>query len=799
MLTIQGEQILLQRCSIKDKDGTPVETAGEIFKRVAEAVGKDEREINIFFHMMRNLEFLPNSPTLVNAGRELPNLSACYVVPIEDSMEGIFNSIKASAIIHKSGGGTGFDFSNIRSKDSIVNSTGGKASGPISFMKVFNEATETIKQGGVRRGANMGVLRVDHPDIMEFISCKQDTTKLTNFNISVAITDEFIEAYNDNFDDRYKLSNGNYLHAKEVMNAIVHQAHKTGEPGIIFIDEINRHNPYDEPITAVNPCGEQPLRNWLACNLGSINMTKMLDHHNDSYEIDWNHLETTVRNAIHFLDNIVDLGKYPLPQIKEQVDKYRPIGLGLMGFADMLYMLELPYNSQEARDLAVNLMGFINDIAYDESKGENATLTSLAPTGTLSMIAECSAGIEPNFALAYEKHVMDKDFTYVNPVFAKAIEDRSDTDMLLKTITDTGSIKNIDSIPSEFKSIFVTAQDISPTDHVLMQAAFQKYCDTGISKTINLPQEATEDDILRAILLAYKTKCKGLTVYRDGSRGNVLTTGVKTGELSKDKYNDNHCNTDIESIQFDYDKSVGFDSINLPLIERVQYGYAKAIAILEMVWDKYYSDDTIAELLDIQKSFDDAIDSIRTNNTQQTKLSKPFKKEVEQYMGQKNITRPDKLSGTTYRVPTNESTMFITVNYKNGSPIELFTTIGKAGGNAGAWTEAISRLISLALQSNVDAHDIANQLVGINSGTPFYYDSVPYLSIPDAIGKTIIKSYNDKEIDEYDHFEASKEIPIDMINKKVSNKGHLCPVCNNELVMQEGCMTCPSCNYSKCN
>ncbi|RLF46704.1 MAG: ribonucleotide-diphosphate reductase subunit alpha [Thermoplasmata archaeon] len=554
-LTKNAMKVLEKRYLRKDEKGKVIETPDEMFKRVAHNIAladenyggdvkKTEKE---FYEIMSNLYFLPNSPTLMNAGTSIQQLSACFVLPVEDSMDKIFETLKHTALIHQSGGGTGFSFSKIRPKGDIVKSTGGIASGPVSFMKVFNSATDVIKQGGRRRGANMGILRVDHPDIMEFITCKEDPKELTNFNISVAVTDEFMEKAMKG--EEYDLINPRTkkpvkkLNAAEVFNKIVEEAWKSGEPGLVFIDEINRHNPTPHigQIEATNPCGEQPLLPYESCNLGSINLARFVKNG----EIDWKKLKDVTWKAVHFLDNVIDMNKYPIPQIKKMTLANRKIGLGVMGFADMLIQLNIPYDSNEALELGEKIMSFIQKEAKQASielgkergsfpnfKGSiydgkyeamrNATVTTIAPTGSISIIAGCSSGIEPLFAISFVRNVLDEeDRLYeINPYFEKIAKEMGffSQELMRKIADNNGSVQGIEEVPEEVQRIFVTALDISPEWHVRMQAAFQKYVDNATSKTINLRQDATVEDVKKAYMLAYQLKCKGITVYRYGSR-----------------------------------------------------------------------------------------------------------------------------------------------------------------------------------------------------------------------------------------------------------------------------------------
>ncbi len=569
-LTENALHVLQKRYLKKDKQGQVIETPEEMFRRVAEAIASAEliydpkadvraRE-DEFYQLMASLEFLPNSPTLMNAGRELGQLSACFVLPIEDSMDSIFDSVKNTALIHKSGGGTGFSFSRLRPEKDRVGSTGGVASGPVSFIRAFDTATDVIKQGGMRRGANMGILNVDHPDIMKFITAKDDPTALTNFNISVAVTAEFMKAAKAGTD--YNLVNprtkevAGKLNAKKVFDTIVEMAWRTGDPGIVFIDRINQDNPTPHlgNIESTNPCGEQPLLPYESCNLGSINLARMLRNKNGTAEIDYSKLAATIKTTVRFLDNVIDVNKFPLPQIAEMTRKTRKIGLGVMGFSDTLIRLGIPYDSKEALQLATDIMQFINEEAtkasvelgkergvfpafkgriYDISgspKVRNASRTTIAPTGTLSMIAGCSSGIEPLFALSYTKNILDgARLVEVNPYFEEAAQSGGFySEELMQKLADGTHLSDINDVPDKMKRLFVTAHEITPEWHVRMQAAFQKSTDNAVSKTVNFPQEATREDVSKVYMLAYEEGLKGITIYRDRSRdAQVLTTGKK--------------------------------------------------------------------------------------------------------------------------------------------------------------------------------------------------------------------------------------------------------------------------------
>lgn len=552
-LTVNALEVLNRRYLLKDETERIIETPSQMFMRVAKAIAKVDKEYGakpeesekIFYEMMARLEFIPNSPTLFNAGTELGQLSACFVLPVEDSLESIFTTVKNMAIIEQSGGGVGFDFSKLRPNGDIVRSTKGIASGPVSFMRVFDVATEVIKAGGKRRGAMMGILRVDHPDIIEFITSKQKPGFLSNFNISVTVTDEFMSSVEN--DGEYWLVNPRNkekvkkLKARSVWNLMIESAWASGDPGVIFIDEVNRHNPTPEVgrIEATNPCGEQPLLPYESCNLGSINLSRMVVEG----RLDWDKLRETVRNAVHFLDNVIDANRYPLKEIEAITRANRKIGLGVMGFADMLIKLGIRYDSEEALELAEKLMKFIDEEAHKKSmeiaeeRGSfpnfeksiwkdkykamrNATVTTIAPTGTISIIAGCSSGIEPIFAISFIRNVLSGTRLFeTNPLFELVAKERGFySAKLLEEIAKTGSVQKIDGVPEDVKKLFVTAMDIAPEWHVKMQAAFQKYTDNAVSKTVNLPADATVEDVRRVYELAWKLKCKGITVFRYGSK-----------------------------------------------------------------------------------------------------------------------------------------------------------------------------------------------------------------------------------------------------------------------------------------
>lgn len=677
--------VLEKRYFKKDNRGQVVETPEDMFRRVAKHIASAELLYNQkadvelwedkFYELMASLAFLPNSPTLMNAGRELGQLSACFVIPIEDSMESIFDAVKYTALIHKSGGGTGFSFSRIRPTKDRVGSTGGVASGPVSFMRAFDTATDVIKQGGMRRGANMAILSVDHPDILEFIVAKENSKALTNFNLSVAVTTEFMQAVEKNVD--YNLVNPHTrevtgkLNASEVFNKIVDMAWRTGDPGIIFIDNINKYNPTPHlgKIESTNPCGEQPLLPFESCNLGSINLSKMVKYVNAQPQIDYENLADTVKSCVRFLDNVIDVNQYPLPQIAEKTKNTRKIGLGVMGFADLLIALGIPYNSDKALKTAETIMQFISDEAnkeserlgterglfpafkgsvYDKPEGlkpRNASRTTIAPTGTLSIIAGCSSGIEPLFALSYTRHILDgAELVELNPYFEKVARDGGFySQELIKELSEGKKLHEFNgNIPEKIKDIFVTSHDIEPDWHVKMQAAFQKYTDSAVSKTVNLPHEATREDVAQIYLFAYKLGLKGLTIYRDRSRDSqVLNIGQKEEKTPEPKLTPRH--------------------------------------------------------------------------------------------------RPKVTKGITERVNTGCGYIYVTVNFDDEGICEVFSSLGKAGGCASAQLEAICRLISLALRSGIEISSITKQLRAIRCPSVAWEQGKLVLSCADAIGSVLEK------------------------------------------------------------
>ncbi len=755
-LTQNAMTVLKKRYLQKDPQGNIVETPEELFRRVAKNIAQADRfyhpEIDLppledeFYSLMASLDFLPNSPTLMNAGRELQQLSACFVLPVGDSMDEIFDAVKQMALIQKSGGGTGFSFSRIRPKNDVVGSTQGVSSGPVSFMSVFDTATETIKQGGTRRGANMGILRVDHPDILHFIQCKEGDHHFNNFNISVAATNEFMEAVEEG--KEYALRNPRTkeiigaLDAREVFEKMVHHAWKNGDPGIIFIDRINQDNPTPQvgQIESTNPCGEQPLLPYESCNLGSINLSNMVRNG----AIDWERLGSVTEKAVHFLDNVIDMNRYTLPQIEAMTKANRKIGLGVMGFADLLILVGIPYNSPKALEIGGKVMAFIQKRAREASrelalkrgsfpnfdgstlKGRwdamrNATVTTIAPAGTISIIAGTSSGIEPLFALAFIRHVLEgKELLEVNPYFeALAKQEGFHSEELMRKIAYSGNIQNVKEVPENIRKLFVTAHDITPEDHIRMQAAFQKYTDNAVSKTVNFPHDATVDDVAKVYKLAYELGCKGVTIYRDRSRAKqVLYKGVDSQSKDRSKEEEEFCQEE-----------------------------------------------------------------------------------------RKPRARQDVIHGSTRKIRTGCGSLYVTVNEdEEGKLFEIFNQIGKAGGCVASQSEAIGRLVSLAFRSGIEPGDIIRQLKGISCHTPVWYREGKVLSCSDAVAKAIEWHLQEKE----GRIKTEPQVRISVPKHPPKEEGGslqrslslvfqrgACPECGGPLIFEEGCAKC-YCGYSDC-
>ncbi len=771
-LSPNAEVVLLRRYLSKDREGNVLEDADGMFRRVAcnlsqadfnygadEAQRQDTEER--FYQAMRRLELLPNSPTLMNAGRELQQLSACFVLPVEDSLDGIFNKVKQTALIHKSGGGTGFAFSRLRPEGDVVGSTGGVASGPVSFIRAFDTATDVVKQGGTRRGANMGILDVTHPDIIKFIRSKEDGQSLVNFNISVGVDAEFMEKVKrgetyDLVNPRTSQATGQ-LNARDVFDLLAEMAWKTGDPGLVFLDVINRDNPNPQlgRIESTNPCGEQPLLPHESCNLASINLTRMVWYADGDVSIDWERLSETVQVAVHLLDNVIDMNEYPIPEIAEMSRKTRRIGLGVMGFADLLVQLAVPYDSVDALDIAERVMGFIRDethqasmelalkrgpfdawegsIYNDPSRGEtrlmrNSAPTTIAPTGTISIIAGASSGIEPLFALGYVRNVMDNTrLVEGNPFFeAVARHEGFYSEQLIEDIARTGTLEGL-NVPQWVKEVFRTSHDISPEWHVRMQGAAQAHTDNAVSKTINFRHTATVEDVARAYMLAYELGCKGITVYRDGSKdGQVLSTG-DTGQAVQ---------------------------------------------------------------------------------TQEEEVAAPMTVQAVPR------SRPQTIHGVTERVRTGHGNMYVTINFdENDRPFEVFGNLGKAGGCDSAQLEAISRLVSLALRSGIDPGVVLEQLRGITC-CPAWDDGTLVRSGPDAValalerqtygsdgraappGQAVQMAFAPEVV--HNGNGHSHENGARQGNGNVPLTGRRCPDCNTPVIYQEGCLMCVSCGWNKC-
>ncbi|MEW6524006.1 MAG: vitamin B12-dependent ribonucleotide reductase [Bacillota bacterium] len=714
------------------------------FDRVQELVSQEAAVLGQlagrFYDLMASGKCLPNSPALMNAGRELQQLSACFVLPVEDSMISIFDSLKHAALIHQSGGGTGFSFSRLRPKNDVVRSTGGVASGPVSFMRVFNAATEAVKQGGTRRGANMGILRVDHPDILEFIACKENNSDITNFNISVGITDAFMEAVQA--EGEYALVNPRdgkvtaTINAREVFDLIVRHAWKNGEPGIVFLDRLNRDNPTPDvgQIESTNPCGEQPLLPYEACCLASVNLAKFAG---DGFN--WDGLGRCIHEAIHFLDNLIDANKYPLDEIDRMVTSNRKVGLGVMGWADSLIKLGIPYDSGEAVELAGRVMGFIRSEALAASarlaaqRGSfpnfpgsthqrsgmealrNATTTTIAPTGTISIIAGTSSGIEPLFSIAFTRNVLDNQrLVEVNPLFEEEAQRLGlCSEELMLRIAETGTLGGIAEVPEDVRRVFVTAHDITPEWHVRMQAAFQAHTDNAVSKTVNFPHEASQEDVATVFRLAYELGCKGVTVYRDGSReSQVLTVGHGKREEQ------------------------------VPLAAHGVNGS----------WGKI-----------------------------------------------RPIDRPMRLHGFTDEKVTPLGKLFLTLNVLEGHPLEMFAQIGKAGSDVTAFTEGIARLVSLALRAGVDPREVADQLWGIGGSRTVGFGPNRVRSVPDAMGQFLAEYLKSQEAgDGAPGVAPPLAAAVDRGTER-RQSFQLCPVCGcHTLAHVEGCAKCFACGYSEC-
>ena len=772
-LSSNAIKVLEKRYLKRDEEGVLLETPLEMFVRVARNIvtaeknyGKTDEEIKeierMFFDIMSDLDFLPNSPTLMNAGKELQQLAACFVLPVGDSMEKIFEALKETALIQKSGGGVGYSFSSIRPRNDVVLSTKGVSSGPISFMTVFNAATDTIKQGGTRRGANMGILRVDHPDILDFISAKEDNSKLNNFNLSVGVTESFMRAVENN--DDYDVVNprtkaiATKYNAREIFKKIIYHAWKNGDPGIVFLDRLNRDNPTPHIgiIESTNPCGEQPLLPYEACNLGSINLAQMIMYEDEVAKVDYEKLKKTVHISVRFLDDVIDMSKYPLDKIRKMVDGNRKVGLGIMGWADMLTVLGIPYNSEQALELAKEVMSFIQDESkiasrslaeergsfpnfkgsiYDTPEGyeiRNATTTTIAPTGTLSIIANCSSGIEPIFALSFVKNVMDNDkLVEVNPYFEKAAKQEGFfSEELMEEIARKGSIEDFESIPSYYKRVFVTAHEVTPIWHVRMQATFQGFVDNAVSKTVNFSNSATENDVEDVFMLAYRLGCKGITIYRDGSRESQVLQ-----------------------------------------VEGNNKGGIKTESKEEDTKDTVAADKKSGESYKVEDSEKDS----------EVKVDEIFFQNI------KPRPRPDITKGMTRKYSIGGcGKIYVTVNSDELGICEVFTSTGEEG--CAALSEAVSRLISITLRSGIDLDSILKQIEGIRCITCIADENTHVLSCPDAIGKAI----------EF-YLKGSNKFDLNIAGGPKSIM--ICPEegCGGIMHPEGGCYVCRNCGYSKCS
>jgi ribonucleoside-diphosphate reductase alpha chain len=818
-LNQNARTVIEKRYLIKDTTGKPTEQPEDMFWRVARTVAEADRRYGAgdtavteltrkFYSLMTERRFEPNSPTLMNAGRPLGQLSACFVLPVEDSLSnghnGIYDTLRSMALIHQSGGGTGFSFSRLRGSGSMVRSTTGVASGPVSFMKLYDASTDAVKQGGTRRGANMGILRVDHPDIMDFITCKEDLTQATNFNISVAVTTKFMEAVKagtsyDLIDPSTGKATGQ-LDARQVWDKMIEDAWRTGEPGCFFIDEANRYNPVPHvgSYEATNPCGEQPLLPYDVCNLGSINVGFYVT----DGVMDWTAMAEDIHLSVRFLDNIIDVNKYPLPEIDALSKRIRRIGFGVMGFADALVRLGIPYNSEEGIAFGGRLQAFVDIESKKESErlanergpfpewarsiwgpdetcargpgGErirpmhmlrNCNVNTVAPTGTISIIAGCSSGIEPLFAVAFMRNQAGVMMPDVNEEFL-AIAKREGwySEELIENIARQGHI-HFPEVPEKWQRVFVTAHDISPEWHVRMQASFQRHCDSAISKTTNFPHTATPEDVRAIYELAYELKCKGVTVYRDGSRDNQV---LSTGATDKAK------------------------------AER--------------------------EGLDVRGEVGDLKGTIAELNTEIERLkTQLFDVEAENLQSRKKRARPNTLRGMTTRIETPLGTMFVNITEdEKGQPFEVFINLGKAGGAAMADVEAIGRLISLSLRSGIPIKEVHRQLRGIASDRAIGLGPNKVMSVPDAIGIALENWMREKQGIQQELLKAesgtqgapggsvtssstvnagSTAMQAQYEFEKVSGAETFigtCPDCGSSMEFAEGCAKCHVCGYSEC-
>ncbi len=849
-LSANARTVLDKRYLVKDTSGKSVEQPEDMFWRVATVVAEADRRYGAsdgavqavaeeFYFLMTQRRFEPNSPTLMNAGRPLGQLSACFVLPVDDALSngesGIYDTLRSMALIHQSGGGTGFSFSRLRAKGSMVRSTTGVASGPVSFMELYDASTNAVKQGGTRRGANMGILRVDHPDVLEFIGSKEDLTKITNFNISVGITTKFMDAVKvDGSYDLFDQSTGRVtgqVRARDVWDKMILGAWRTGEPGVFFIDEANRYNPVPHlgAYEATNPCGEQPLLAYDVCNLGSVNV----GYYVVNGQVDWEAMRRDIALSTHFLDNIIDVNKYPLPEIDSLSKRIRRIGLGVMGFADMLVRLGIPYDSAEGVEMGRKVMEFLDVEGKKESErlakergafpewarsifgpdetcardeqGErirpmqqlrNCNVTTVAPTGTISIIAGCSSGLEPLFAVAFMRNQAGVMMPDVNEDFvAIAKTEGWYSDELMERIAKTGTVKHAD-VPLKWQAVFNTANNIAPVYHIQMQAAFQDHCDSAISKTTNFGYAATQDDVRAIYEMAYDMKCKGVTVYRDGSRDNqVLSTGATQDAAAK------------------RDDAKAAGAPDAPKSDKATTD--AAVAHKREVGELQ---GTMAEL---------------QNELDRTKKAL-FSAEAENANRRGKRSRPEVMRGTTIRKETPLGVMFVNITEdEKGQPFEVFLNLGKAGGSAMADAEAIGRLVSLALRSGISLQEIHRQLRGISSDRAVGLGPNKVLSLPDAVGIALEQWWRDKQGVQTDLLaggaQAGMPTPVSSIVPPMltpaagvpltrppmtngaeqmqpiefgSGGGEVfmgtCPDCGSQLEFAEGCVKCHVCGFSEC-
>ena len=827
-LSANAITVLEKRYLIKDDRGKPTEAAPDLFWRVARTIAEPDRKYGAsagavealseaFFDLMAHRMFMPNSPTLMNAGRPLGQLSACFVLPVDDALSngksGIYDTLRSMALVHQSGGGTGFSFSRLRPQNDIVRSTMGVASGPVSFMSLYDASTDVVKQGGTRRGANMGILRVDHPDILEFIACKDDITKVTNFNISVAVTDAFMSAVER--DDDYDLIHPKsgqaigQLKAREVWARIIHGAWKTGEPGVFFIDRANQYNPVPHLglYEATNPCGEQPLLPYDVCNLGSINVGYFVK----DGQVDWEHMRQIIHLSTHFLENVIDANNYPLPEIDDLSKRIRRIGLGIMGLADLLIRMGIGYDSEEGVEMGRKIMAFVDEESKVESErlasqrgvfpeweksiwGPDATcardaqgnrvrpmrrlrncnVTTVAPTGTISIIAGCSSGIEPLFAVAFMRNQAGVLMPDVNEDFV-AIARREGwySDVLMQKIAAVGVI-SFPEVPETWQRVFATANNIKPEWHIRMQAAFQAHNDSAISKTCNFANDATEEYVEEIYRLAFKLGCKGVTVYRDGSRDmQVLSTGSVARKVAE---------------------------------QATASGKSEARADLVIAGEeRVNSADLHGEIAEL-----------RAETDRLRKLVHDL--EAENLQRRQKRSRPEALRGTTRRVETPLGTLYVTITEDDrNQPFEVFMSLGKAGGAIMADVEAMGRLISLALRSGIPLKEVHRQIRGISSDRAIGLGPNKVLSVPDAVGIAIERWMQEKQGIQQELLggntpPAGTPIPTVAQVQQVATQGGAqiqlahqqpvltgaCPDCGSQLEFAEGCMKCHVCGFSEC-